>query len=51
MNNDIRTKIERSSLGTRQAKAARNTVSSVRAADAVARAAQIRQKIKRKAGG
>jgi hypothetical protein len=48
---EIRRKLERSSLGTPAAKAARQTVSSTRAAAAVARAAQIRRKSSKRDGG
>jgi hypothetical protein len=50
MSNEIKAKVERSSLGTKQAREARQTVSTARAAAAVARAAQFR-KISKSAGG
>lgn len=47
----IETKVDRSSLGTVQAKAARRTVSASRADRAVERAGRVRNEISRRRGG
>ncbi|WP_433169872.1 hypothetical protein [Kribbella sp. CA-247076] len=51
MSDQIRIKVERSSLGTKKAREQRQSVSAIRAANAVARAAQFRQKRATKDGG
>lgn len=51
MTSQIRAKIERSSLGTKQAQEARSRVSAERAAQVTARAARIRQERQEQAGG
>ena len=51
MSSDIHTKVERSSLGTKSAKAARRTIPATTALKVVARAAHMSPTIRRKKSG